>query len=226
MAKLYFRYGTVGSAKTLNLLAVAHNYERQGRKVLVAKPAVDTRDGVRTIASRAGLSRQADLLIGASTRLQPVRFRGLDAVVVDEAQFLRAAQVDALRRITLEAGVPVLCYGLRADFRGRLFEGSRRLFEVADTIEEVKTICADCTRKAIMNMRLVDGRPTLAGPSVQLGGDESYKPQCFGHWWRATQGPARPARGRRRARKARPARGARGSRPPTRRSARRRARNR
>lgn len=182
MAKLYFRYGTVGSAKTLNLLAVAHNYERQGRKVLVAKPALDTRDGVRTIASRAGLHREADLLIGPSTRLDARRFSGLDAVLVDEAQFLGEAQVDALRRVTVEAGVPVLCYGLRSDFRGRLFEGSRRLFELADTIEEVKTICADCTRKAIMNMRLVDGRPSMEGPSVQLGGDESYKPQCYAHW--------------------------------------------
>ncbi|MFM8981202.1 MAG: thymidine kinase, partial [Planctomycetia bacterium] len=196
MAKLYFRYGTVGSAKTLNLLAVAHNYERQGRKVLVAKPVVDTRDGVRTIASRAGLHREADLLLGPEDRLEVRRLRHLDALLVDEAQFLSEANVEGLRRLTVEAKVPVLCYGLRADFRGRLFEGSKRLFELADTIEEVKTICADCTRKAIMNMRLVDGQPTLEGPSVQLGGDESYKPQCYAHWLAATAA-RRPVRARR-----------------------------
>lgn len=190
MAKLYFRYGTVGSAKTLNLLAVAHNYERQGRRVLVAKPALDTRDGVRRIASRAGLARDADLLLGPVDVLDPRRFRGLDAVLVDEAQFLSAALVEQLRAVTLDPGVPVLCYGLRSDFRGRLFEGSRRLFELADSIEEVKTICADCTRKAVLNLRLVDGRPTTEGPSVQLGGDESYKPQCWAHWHAATRAAA------------------------------------
>ena len=181
MAKLYFRYGAVGSAKTLNLLAVAHNYERQGKRVLVAKPRVDTRDGERRVASRAGLDRTADLVLGDDDRLDAERFRGIDAVLVDEAQFLSAAVVDQLRDLTRNPGVPVLCYGLRTDFRSRLFEGARRLLELADSIEEVKTTCAFCGRKAIFNLRVVDGVATTAGPSVQIGGDESYKAVCYAH---------------------------------------------
>lgn len=182
MAKLYFRYGAVGSAKTLNLLAVAHNYERQGKKVFVVKPALDTRDGPRRIRSRAGLHRQADLVMGPDAVLDPARFRGMDAVLVDEAQFLSAAAVEQLRELTRTSGVPVICYGLRTDFRGHLFEGAKRLMELADSIEEVKTTCASCNRKAIFNLRLVDGKPSTAGPSIQVGGDESYRPVCYVHW--------------------------------------------
>lgn len=188
MAKLYFRYGTVGSAKTLNLLAVAHNYERQGKRVVVIKPAVDVRDGAVRVASRAGLGRDADVVVGPGTRLDPASFRGVDAVLVDEAQFLSESLVEQLREIARDPGVPVLCYGLRTDFRSRLFEGSRRLFELADSVEEVKTTCAECNRKAVMNLRVVDGRPTTEGPSVQIGGDESYRPMCYAHWRAATSG--------------------------------------
>lgn len=186
MAKLYFRYGTVGSAKTLNLLAVAHNFERQGKKVLVVKPALDVRDGPTRVASRAGLGREADLVVRGRTKLDPRRFRGVDAVLVDEAQFLSEALVDQFREITRVPGVPVLCYGLRTDFRSRLFEGSRRLLELADSIEEVKTTCARCNRKAILNLRVVGGRATTRGPSVLVGGDESYRPMCWTHWRSAT----------------------------------------
>lgn len=194
MAKLYFRYGTVGSAKTLNLLAVAHNYERQGKRVLVAKPALDVRDGARTVASRAGLAREADLVLGADAVLPAARLRGVDALLVDEAQFLSEAVVDRLRERTRVPGVPVICYGLRTDFRGRLFEGSRRLLEVADTIEEVKTTCAACTRKAVFNLRLAGGRPTTRGPRVRLGGDGTYLPVCYAHYRAATARGARPRR--------------------------------
>ncbi len=186
MAKLYFRYGTVGSAKTLNLLAVAHNYERQGKRVLVAKPSLDVRDGATTVASRAGLSREADLVLGPDAKLPAARLRGVDALLVDEAQFLSDAVVDRLRERTRVPGVPVICYGLRTDFRGRLFPGSRRLLEVADTIEEVKTTCAECTRKAVFNLRLVAGRPTTRGPRVRLGGDGTYLPVCYAHYRAAT----------------------------------------
>ena len=194
MAKLYFRYGTVGSAKTLNLLAVAHNYERQGKRVLVLKPALDTRDGATRIASRAGLAREADLVLPHGATLDRRRFRRLDAVLVDEAQFLSQGVVDQLRELARDPGVPVLCYGLRTDFRGRLFEGSHRLLELADSIEEVKTTCAECGRKAVLNLRLVNGRPSTDGPSVQLGGDESYRPACYAHWHAATRPAERPAR--------------------------------
>jgi thymidine kinase len=182
MAKLYFRHGTVGSAKTLNLLAVAHNYERQGKRVKVLKPAFDDRFGASRVASRAGLDRDADLLLKEDTRIEPAAFEGCHCVLVDEAQFLSARIVDQLRDLTRAASVPVICYGLRTDFRSRLFEGSRRLLEVADSIEEVKTTCAFCNRKAVFNLRSVDGVPTLSGPTRLLGAEELYLPVCYRHY--------------------------------------------
>jgi thymidine kinase len=182
MAKLYFRHGTVGSAKTLNLLAVAHNYERQGKRVVVLKPRFDTRFGEDQVASRAGLTRTAHRLIDDDTDLAPDEFRGCDCVLVDEAQFLTPRIVEQLRDITRASGCPVICYGLRTDFRTHLFPGSRRLLELADSIEEVKTTCAFCNRKAIFNLKLVDGRADLEGPSAQLGSEETYQPVCFPHY--------------------------------------------
>ena len=179
MAKLYFRHGTVGSAKTLNLLAVAHNYRQQNKRVKLIKPSLDTRFGAGTIRSRAGLDCEADLLVHADTRLDDEDFRGLQCALVDEAQFVSPAVIDQLRRITLELEVPVICYGLRTDFRGHLFEGARRLFEMADTIEEVKTTCAFCNRKAIMNLKHTNGVATVEGPSVDLGAEEKYFPACW-----------------------------------------------
>lgn len=179
MAKLYFRHGTVGSAKTLNLLAVAHNYRQQNKRVLLIKPSLDTRFGTGTIRSRAGLDCEADLLVHAETRLDDDDFRGLSCALVDEAQFVSPAVIDQLRRITLDLEVPVICYGLRTDFRGDLFPGARRLFEMADTIEEVKTTCAFCNRKAIMNLKHSNGVATVEGPSVDLGAEEKYFPACW-----------------------------------------------
>ncbi|HEU4405980.1 MAG TPA: thymidine kinase [Polyangiaceae bacterium] len=178
VAKLYFRHGTMSSAKTLNLLAVAHNYRSQGKRVLLIKPRLDTRFSGEAIVSRSGLEAQADLLVGPETRLEPGLFEGLHCVLVDEAQFLSPAIVEQLRRVTLSHNVPVICYGLRTDFQTRLFEGSKRLLELADSIEEVKVTCQFCNRKAIFNMRLIDGRPTLEGQQVMLGADESYAPTC------------------------------------------------
>jgi thymidine kinase len=129
-AKLYFRHGAVGSAKTLSLLAVAHTYEAQGKTVIVIKPEMDRRFGTTTVASRAGLSREADLLVTAKTDLPDV-FDGCDCVLVDEAQFLSAHVIDQLRDLATRRGIPVICYGLRTDFRSELFDGSRRLFELA-----------------------------------------------------------------------------------------------
>jgi thymidine kinase len=179
MAKLYFRHGTMGSAKTLNLLAVAHNYRQQGKRVLLLKPQLDVRFGAGEIVSRAGLNAEADLLVDASTVLDPELFRGIDCVLVDEAQFLSAAMIDQLRTLTRTPGLPVICYGLRTDFRTRLFEGSRRLLEIADSIEEVKVTCHFCNRKAIFNMRFVGGTPTRHGAQIELGGDEKYMPVCY-----------------------------------------------
>ena len=182
MAKLYFRHGPGGSAKTLNLLAVAHNYERQGKRVHVLKPSFDTRFGAEEVASRAGLKRTAHQLISEETELDPADFHDCHCILVDEAQFLAPRHVDQLRDITRIANCPVICYGLRTDFRTELFPGSRRLLELADSIEEVKTTCAFCNKKALLNLKLVDGRADLDGPSAQLGAEETYQPVCFAHY--------------------------------------------
>jgi thymidine kinase len=182
VAKLYFRYGTMDSAKSMNLLAVAHNYRKQGKRVLLVKPRLDTRFGSTKISSRCGLEAEADLAVDDDTVLDPSDFAGLDCVLVDEAQFLAPTIVDQLRRITVEPGVPVICYGLRTDFRTRLFPAAQRLMELADRIEEVKVTCQYCAKKAICNLRFVDGTPTVDGPQIQLGADEQYAPVCWAHY--------------------------------------------
>lgn len=179
MAKLYFRHGTVGSAKTLNLLAVAHNYRQQGKEILLLKPELDTRFGTAQIKSRAGLEMPADILIRNDTDLLALDYEGVDCILVDEAQFLSPAIIEQLREISVNRGIPVICYGLRTDFRSNLFEGSRRLMELADSIEEVKATCHFCNRKSIMNLRHVNGVATFDGPSILLGADESYFPACY-----------------------------------------------
>ncbi len=179
MAKLYFRYGTVGSAKTLNLVAVAHNYKQQGKKVLLMKPELDTRFGKESIKSRAGLEMQADLLLKEGTDLLSYDYTGLSCILVDEAQFLSATLIEALRLITLNSDIPILCYGLRTDFRGRLFEGSKRLFELADSIEEVKATCHFCNRKSVFNIKHVNGLAVSDGPVVEVGAEERYLPSCY-----------------------------------------------
>ena len=182
MAKLYFRYGTVGSAKTLNLLAVAHNYERQGKRVLVIKPAFDARFGAGDVVSRAGLSRPADLTLADDEVPSAEHAAEVDCVLVDEAQFLGEPQIEALRSWVRDFDVPVICYGLRTDFRTRLFEGARRLMELADSIEEVKTTCAWCNSKATQNLKLVDGVATDTGPAKELGAEERFQPVCYRHY--------------------------------------------
>ena len=187
MAKLYFRYGTMDSAKSMNLLAVAHNYKKQGKKVVLMKPRLDVRFGASKISSRSGLEADADIMIDEDTVLDPREFAGLDCILVDEAQFLPPSVIEDLRRITVSPGVPVICYGLRTDFRTRLFPGAQRLMELADGIEEVKVTCQYCAKKAICNLRFVNGAPTLEGPQIQLGADEHYAPVCWGHYDEATR---------------------------------------
>jgi thymidine kinase len=172
MAKLYFRYGAMCSSKSLNLLAVHHNYIQQKKRVLVLKPRLDARFAQGEVVSRAGLSAPADLLVDADTALDPALFAGLHCVLVDEAQFLSAYLVEQLRLLTHTARVPVICYGLRTDFLMRTFEGSQRLLELADSIEEVKTTCQFCNRKAVFNMRIAgDGLATAEGAQVELGAE-------------------------------------------------------
>jgi thymidine kinase len=186
VAKLYFRYGTMDSAKSMNLLAVAHNYRKQGKKVLLVKPRLDTRFGAAKISSRCGLEADADLMVDEDSVLDPRDFANLDCVLVDEAQFLAPNVIEDLRRITVDPGVPVICYGLRTDFQTKLFPGAQRLMELADRIEEVKVTCQYCAKKAICNLRFVNGSPTVVGPQVQLGADEHYAPVCWAHYDEAT----------------------------------------
>ena len=178
MAKLYFRYGTVGSAKTLNLLSVAHNYRQQGKDVMLIKPKIDDRFGADQIKSRSGLGVKADIIVDDNTLFSWSDFEGLHCILVDEAQFLSAGVVNQLRDISRGMNIPVICYGLRTDFKTYLFEGSRRLMELSDSIEEVKVTCAFCNRKGIFNLKFVDGKPVKEGESIELGADEKYQPAC------------------------------------------------
>jgi len=179
MAKLYFRHGTVGSAKTLNLLAVAHNYRNQGKQVLLMKPKLDTRFGKQQIKSRAGLEMQADVLIENADSLKGIDYSEVHCILVDEAQFLSSQVIEEFRRISLDHSIPILCYGLRTDFKSYLFEGSRRLMELADSIEEVKATCHYCDRKSIVNLKHSNGVATNQGPAVDLGAEEKYLPTCY-----------------------------------------------
>ncbi|HYX32218.1 MAG TPA: thymidine kinase [Oligoflexus sp.] len=187
MAKLYFRYGTVGSAKTLNLLAVAHAYQQQDKRVFLIKPRMDTRFGAGVIRSRAGLTRDADLLVDDKSQLELSVLRGYHCVLVDEAQFLTPHVIEQLRQVTRLLDVPVICYGLRTDFRTQLFPGAQRLMELADALEEIKTTCAFCNKKAVFNLKLLGGKPTLAGPTVELGAEEKYLPSCCDCYFSAFQ---------------------------------------
>ncbi len=178
MAKLYFRYGAMGSAKTMNLLAVANNYELQGKRVVLIKPEIDDRFGAEIIKSRTGLSRNADICVKSDTDLDYKQFEGIDCVLVDECQFLSEYVIHQLRNITVDLNIPVICYGLRTNFKTRLFEGSRRLMELADAIEEVKTTCYFCNRKAVYNIKLKKGGSYTDGAEIELGAEELYRPTC------------------------------------------------
>ena len=188
MAKLYFRYGAMNSGKSTALLQAAFNYEERGHRVLLAKPAIDTK-GDRSILSRLGVTRDVDFTLEPDTnvldRFQEHRTRVIEdhgrdvsALLLDEAQFLSSDQVDDLLRIALMDDVPVLAYGIRTDFRTVAFAGSRRLLEVAHSVEELKTICR-CGRKAIFNARLIDGRFVFDGDQVAIDSAEvTYESLC------------------------------------------------
>lgn len=178
LAKLYFRYGTMNSGKSIEVLRVAHNYEEQGKKVLLFTPVVDDRYGIGKVVSRIGMQKEALVVDEETDMFAMAKEERPNCVLVDEAQFLRAKQTKQLLDIVDELNIPVIAYGLRADFRGELFEGSYHLLAVADTIEEIKTVCWYCDKKAIMNMRCKDGEPVFEGQQIQVGGNESYIPVC------------------------------------------------
>lgn len=187
MAKLYFRYGAMGSSKTANAIMVWHNYRERGQTALLIKPAVDTRDGAYIIESRSGLKSKCTLF--NQIDWDRVKARDYACLIVDEAQFLSREQVEMLVDAVDDYGVPVICYGLRTDFAGNFFEGSHWLIAYADTIEEVKTICW-CGKKATNNARL-DGKGgiTKVGEQVVLGASDKYIGLCRKHWRSGDPGP-------------------------------------
>lgn len=182
MAKLYFKYGTMGSSKTAQALITKFNYEERGMKTVLIKPSVDTRDGKNICKSRIGLSAEALTVNKSANLFKLIRDMKVDVVIVDECQFLTEDQVDQLADVVMEMDVPVLCFGLRADFQTHLFPGSKRLFEIADSITEIKYIC-ECGNKAVVNARLDEnGRVVTEGSQVLIGGNDRYVAMCRKCW--------------------------------------------
>ena len=180
MAKLYFKYGAMGSSKTAQALITKYNYEENDMKVWLIKPSADTRDGVGTIRSRIGLAAECEIATPQTNIYERYQegFQGnCHAIIVDECQFLTVEQIDQLRAIVNDFAVPVMCFGLRTDFQTKLFPGSMRLMELADCIEEIKTMC-DCGCKATVNARISDGYIVTEGAQVVLGGNDSYIAMC------------------------------------------------
>ena len=193
MSKLYFKFGAMASSKTANALMTRFNYEEKGNHVWLIKPDLDNRDdytdenGVRVtvVKSRIGLSAVADVV----RRDEDIHARfvalnekqHIDVIICDECQFLTAAQVDQMKYIAEYCDTPVLCFGLRSDFLTQLFEGSKRLFEIADSITEIKSVCR-CGKKAIVNARIADGKVVTVGDQIEIGGNDKYEGMCWGCW--------------------------------------------
>lgn len=181
MAKLYFKYGVMGSSKTAQALITKFNYEEKGMRVWLIKPQIDSRESEDIIKSRIGLSARAYVLpITENVYDKFKEFDNqIDVVIVDESQFLGEEQVDQLARIVMEYNIPILCFGLRTDFRTKVFPGSKRLLEIAESISEIKTICS-CGRKATVNVRLDgDGNIITKGEQILIGGNETYHSMCY-----------------------------------------------
>ena len=180
MAKLYFKYGAMGSSKTAQALITKYNYEENDLNVWLIKPSADTRDGADILRSRIGLQAQVEVIppqVDVYERFRQTRQGKCNVIIVDECQFLTPHQIDQLRAIVNDYNIPVLCFGLRTDFQTKLFPGSRRLMELADCIEEIKTMC-DCGQKATVNARINDGYIVTEGAQVVLGGNDSYIAMC------------------------------------------------
>ncbi len=188
MSKVYFRYAAMNAGKSTQLLQVRHNYHERHQRTLLLKPHVDNRDGEDVIRPRiGGLEVKVDALIRVDTNLRGLVERScetdgkLDCVLVDEAQFLTPEQVRELCEVADFLRIPVMCYGLRTDFRAQLFAGSAALMALADNIEELKTICW-CGKKATVNARILDGHVLHEGPQVLIGGNDTYTALCRKHW--------------------------------------------
>lgn len=185
-SRLYFKYGTMGSSKSAQALMAKFNYEQKGMVVMLVKPSVDNRgdgDGQPMVRSRIGLSSPCEIIRPEDSFVELFdKFKaenGCDCVIVDEAQFCTTKQVDELKFLTKQ--VPVLCYGLLNNFRCQLFEGSKRLVELSDSLQEIKSVCR-CGRKSTVNARFINGKCVDDGPVVFIGGDESYENMCYWCW--------------------------------------------
>ncbi len=187
MAKLYFKYGAMGSSKTANALITKFNYEERGMKVWLIKPEIDSRDGKDVVRSRVGLQAKAFVISHNTNVFEEFKnHNDCHVIIADECQFFSSEQINQLRKIVDEIDIPVLCFGLRTDFLTNLFEGSKRLFEIADSINEIKTICS-CGNKAIVNARICNGKVVTEGGQILLGGNDSYIAMCHHCWKKSTE---------------------------------------
>lgn len=178
MKKLYFKYGTMGSSKSAQALMTAYNYTQKGVNVLLIKPAIDNREGRAVISSRIGLTKECEMFAKSTNLYNFVKLhKGIEVVIVDEAQFCTKQQIDQLKMLTMEDYV-VLCYGLLTNFKIELFEGSKRLIEIAESLQEIKSVCK-CGRKATCNARLLNNRVVTTGKEILIGGNETYESMCF-----------------------------------------------
>lgn len=179
MAKLYFRYGAMGSGKSIDLLKVAYNYEERGGKVYLLTAGIDDRYSKSKITTRIGIQKDANVFdenVNIYENIKKLENKP-DCILVDEAQFLTKKNVEQLSDVVDFLDIPVICYGLRTDFKAELFEGSKALLSIADKIEEIKTIC-ECGKKATYNMRVIDDIPTVKGNQILIGGNEVYVSVC------------------------------------------------
>lgn len=185
MAQLFFHYGAMNSGKSIEILKVAHNYEEQDKQVVLMTSGIDTRTGVDEISSRIGLRRDAFPIFDDTDIYTVIKQAETNpaCVLIDEAQFLKKHHVLELAKMVDELGIPVMTFGLKNDFRNELFEGSKYLLLYADKIVEMKTICWFCKHKALMNLRVHNGKPVYEGEQVQIGGNESYYPVCRRHYF-------------------------------------------
>lgn len=185
MAQLFFKYGAMNSGKSIEILKVAHNYEEQGKSVILLTSALDNRDEVGLISSRIGLKRPAKIVNDDIDIYQLVKNvkKKTACVLIDEAQFLNHQQIIQLAKIVDDLEIPVMAFGLKNDFQNELFEGTKYLLLLADKLEEMKTICWFCTKKAIMNMRVANGKPVYDGKQIVIGGNDMYYPVCRKHYF-------------------------------------------
>lgn len=185
MAQLFFRYGAMNSGKSIEILKVAHNYEEQNKSVIILTSGIDNRDGVGIVSSRIGLKREATPIFSDTNIYELVEATNPDAacVLIDESQFLERHHVIEAAKVVDDLNIPVMAFGLKNDFKNELFEGSKYLLLFANKIEEMKTICWFCRKKAIMNLRMNNGLPVYTGEQIQIGGNEAYYPVCREHYF-------------------------------------------